>query len=113
MTNNVFVTFRHLRRNLTSTEGGVTLAILVNLSDPDNRHLMFGYALCNPIDNFNKSVGRNVAYGDLSRRRKFGLVAVVPYEEGNIVECILEYLEKEQPLDYVDLIRYLDKHVFL
>lgn len=111
MTNNVFVTFRHLRRNLTSTEGGVTLAILVNLSNPDDRHLMFGFALCNPVDNFCKATGRVIAYSDLSARRKFGLADKVPYEDGNIVECILEYMDGDYALEYAPLKRYLKNYV--
>lgn len=126
--NDVFVTYRHLRRDTdTSTQGGVTLAILVDMRDPSDRVLKFAYALCNPeFDNFNKAEGRRVAYRRLADYRKgkpgFNRFTgfyedtgyTIPYgakSEGTIVEQILSYVQDHSE-DFKELTKYLNRYVY-
>lgn len=114
MTNDVFVTYRHLRRNpALSTEGGVTLAILVDLHDPEDRHIKFGYALCNPIDNFDKRIGREVAYTHLRCARKWDLAEAIEYQDGpTLVRQVLDYITEHPSKYYKELNHYLTRHVY-
>lgn len=122
--NNVFITYRHLRRDTSSSNsGGVTLAIYVDMRDPEDRKLMFAYALCNPdMDNFNKSEGRRVAYRRLSYARKAfqsgytditfaGQMTYSDKEDGTIVEQILNFVD-ENPEQFQELQRYLQRYVY-
>lgn len=114
MKNNVFITYRHMRRDQnTSNEGGVTFAILVDLRDPEDRFMKVGYAMCHPdMDNFNKRQGRKLAYRRLSLVRKWE--SKIPYtskeEGGTIMDQLLNYVATDDTFD--DLNRYLRKHIW-
>lgn len=117
--NDVFVTYRHLRRDPgISNVGGVTLAIWVDMRDPSDRKLMFAYSMCNPdFDAFNKAEGRRVAYRRLADARKgykvyeFHKLPYTSKAEGTLVEQILDYIN-DHPEYFVDLNRYLHRYVY-
>jgi len=114
--NHVFVTYRHLRNDVAlSNQGGVTLAIVVDLRNPENRTIKFDYALCNPeMDTFDKRIGREIAYQRLAFARKIGGAYEIPYtdkEGGTIVQQILDYVQ-DHPEDFEQLTTYLNRYIY-
>ncbi len=115
MRNDVFITYRHLRRRKEDGNydvGGATICAKVDLRHPTIRTITFAFSLCSPKDAFNKVEGRYYAYLYLKGDAKIGNEVTIPYDEENtIVGAVLTYIG-DHPEDFPMTTKHLNKYVF-
>lgn len=62
--------FMHRRFGL-APKGGVTAYFMVEILSGDRYKVSYSLARCNPVDNFQKRIGRSIAKGRFDTRRDF------------------------------------------